>query len=725
MKSIMQNIMKAIIFITMLSTISIAFSGEVKMVNISDRIETQKFFLKVFPDLYGSAQFALSSDFKKIVNALNYKKKSRVLFLAKKLDRYIPESLLRPLLYWRIVEPNHHKSANVLSAHMLYKLLVIRDFIDSPLGNRDRQDQAVELLKRLSESEAIDSFNLFAKAYPTINKKSSLYSKFSDDKALVHMLLKEELITVKLQDHIAEMPNYSLSYLGFIPGNNVEVVSENDRSTARIDWFNERVIFNGGKLDFDSPYVKMPTKKDPTGHIAFVEDPIFQRIREMIDTAKESIFIDIFLFGGTMGATLTEYLLDEVKKKYKKNKKFRLLILHDYATNYNMVDEMLPIFLYIKKRREKESDLNKAVYLLQANIQRHPPGIPFGITEMIPKNPETFEILSKRNTYYESKIDHSKVIVIDANGKKPAAYFGSKNWTDHSGGYYYDDAIYVEGPAAALVQASYYRDIEAALTNDSKELAWFYYKDKGLDNTEYRPMSKTILKNFAVNNSSYPAVGEDVARIAEADVDGTIKNVRNILIDMIINAQDHIYMEQLFIYDKYINDALIKRKLQKPSLKIKILADHNGNFGMNGLPNTLFIKLLQDSGIEVRARRTYHSEAHFPDGTKKMYHQENHRKISSVDGKVLLGGSSNLNPDTLQGSFREFGAQIYNKKEIAQFENQFLKAWNDKKETMDLDMENYQAKIGEELIPKDLSALINDVGRHLIRSKDKIERRHK
>ena len=149
----------------------------------------------------------------------------------------------------------------------------------------------------------------------------------------------------------------------------------------------------------------MPTPEDPTGNIIFQEDPIYIKIRDMIASSKESIFIDIFLFGGTLGATLSEYLLDQTKEKIKENPEFKVVILHDYATNYNMLDEMMPIFEYIKERTNSDPVLKKSVSLLQANIQRHPPGIPFGITKLIPKTKEAIEYFESGSTYFESKID--------------------------------------------------------------------------------------------------------------------------------------------------------------------------------------------------------------------------------------------------------------------------------------------------------------------------------
>jgi phosphatidylserine/phosphatidylglycerophosphate/cardiolipin synthase-like enzyme len=689
--------------------------------NIQERIETQNYSLSVYKDVFGKAEFGLRENFKETFKNQKRKNRKKILSFIGNFDGLIPEKILRPLVYWRFIESKPENVANVLTYHMLYKLNVLRDHIDHPLGSERKM--ASKLLQELTQFSEINTKNIFSTSFIDLKEKGELISKLEDSIAFERAIKETHLITVQLSKKLPQISPYSLSSLGFIPGNSVKVVSKNDVALSRITWLNEHVIFNGGKLDWSQPYMSMPLVRDDNGHPAFKNDPIFTQMRDMVLAAKDSIFIDIFLFGGTMGATFAKFLIDQALLKKKINPNFKVLLLHDYATNYNMKEEMMPIFRYIKNRIENEIEVKNCVSLLQANIQRHPPGIPFGITNLIPKTDEVFHEIEKRNTYYESKIDHSKVFVIDANTNHPQAYFGSKNWSDHSGAYYYDNVLFVEGPAAALVQASYYRDVQAALTEDELELKWFFYKDEGFDNKAYLERKEEILSWMKIKKKSYPHLGKTSVRLAEADVDGTVKNVRNILVDMISKAERNIYMEQLFIYDKYIVDALIKRKLQIPTLDIKILADHNGNFGMNGLPNTLFLKEMIDNKIEIRARRLLGVTAKFPNGTEQKYHQENHRKITSIDGKVILGGSSNLNPDTLQGSFREFGAQVFSTDEAVSFEADFLKDWADHKKTHAMDIENFRAKIGGKELSKEISALINSIGSALFRAKDRLERR--
>lgn len=681
---------------TLMGAVLVLFMGTqaavAQEVSIKERLAAMDFYVKNHEVLFGAEGCRRAESLLALVQKLPKAEQEKARRFVKEKEAQIPEKILLPLVYWKFIKKNSANETTVLKFWLQTRLQALRDYSEHPLKkDKSAQGQARDLL----ESWA---------AKTDLNVQSP------------------ELLE-NLQKRFPDFEDYSLTAGGFIPGNVVELVSHNEISPERIQWFNDRVIFAGGVLDFSQPYMKMPLSKDDEGHPSF-KDPMFAKIRDMILSSKQSIFIDIFLFGGTMGGTLSKFLLDQTVEKRKVNPEFKVLLLHDFATNYNMKDEMMPIFRYIKERIEKEPELKGAVYLLQANIQRHPPGIPFGITNLVPKTEETFKSLEKRSTYYESKIDHSKVIVVDADSDLPQAYFGSKNWSDHSGGYYYDNALYVKGPAAAVVQAAYYEDVAAALTLDANERKWFYFKEEGFANESYLKQRDQILSWFKVKRTSYPALGNQVVRLAEANVDGKVKDTRNMLVDMISKAQSHIYMEHLFIYDRYINDALMKRKAQVPSLKIRILADHNGNFKLGGLPNTLFLDQLLEHGVEVRARRTLGIEAHFPSGKVQEYHQENHRKITSVDGQVLLVGSSNLNPDTLQGSFREFGAQIFDTAEIQKFEKTFVEDWNDDSKVGPFfEGEKLRLSVGGKTLSPEVSRILNNVGATVIRAKDNLEKR--
>jgi len=711
--------MKKLIIIFISSMLTSVCADEI---SISDRLKSYDIFMKSYDAVFSIQEMSRDAEFKTKVKKLDKDVQDEVLELAKDLDGKLNPHLIKAIIYWKYIKPRKSELRQVLIYAMVYQMMIARDYLDHPFSKN--KITLLNNLRKILRLTSLTHENIIETTFKDIELKSKILSEIDDVSSFSSSLEQTEYFSKSLYEGIHDYTKYSLDPRGIIPGNNVEIISENDQSLERIQWFNERIIFGGTLLDLNHKDIQMPLTEHSSGHISFKKDPIFKKIKAMIDESKESIFIDIFLLGGTLGATLSEYLLDQTKIKIQANKDFKLLILHDFSTHYNMSEEMMPVFKYIKERIESDKILSRSAYLLQANIHRHPPGVPFGITSLIPKTDEVMVEMEKKSTYFESKIDHSKVIVIDANSPKPQAYFGSKNWTDHSGGYYYDNTIWVEGPAAALVQHSYYDDIEAALTEDLAESKLFYLKDQGFDNSRYLKIKAQILNEFKVKRTLFEAVGQDTLRIAEANVDGKIKNVRNMLIDMIANAKEHIFMEQLFLYDKYIIDALIKRKIERPSLKIKIIIDHNGNFGMNGLPNTLFIRELKSHHIEVRTRQTLGAQVTLPDGSTRTYHQENHRKITSVDGKILLGGSSNINPDTLQGSFREFGAQIFSKREISEYEKQFMIDWSDPQKVAEMDIENFQAHIGGKSFSKRISDLLNKIGSQLIRSKDHLEKRY-
>ncbi|HCM41438.1 MAG: hypothetical protein A2Z97_14650 [Bdellovibrionales bacterium GWB1_52_6] len=691
-------------------------------VSIQDRIKTQVFFKNAYPAVFGKAEYGSVQKFSAALKSAPAGVRKQADLLIDELDAVLPYKILMPLVYWKVLDPKPDQLAKVLAYHAANRLLILRDFLDNPLQGADGQKaEVLEYFRDLLNAPSATSLEYFEKAHPGLTSLSRKTAAIEDPREFARRIISTRLYAENFLLRFPYLRDFSTGWFGYIPGNKVELISDNDRSMERIQWLNDRAIFAGGKLDWNAPYMLMD---GPDAHIIFKNDPIFKKIRELVDSAHDSIFIDIFLCGGTMGGALARYLIDQALLKAAANPDFRVLILHDFATNYNMKDEMMPVFEYIRDRIRNEPAVGRVVSLLQANIQRHPPGIPFGITNLIPKTDAVFKEVEKRNTYFESKIDHSKVIVVDANSDRPQAYFGSKNWTDHSGGYYYDNALYVAGPAAALVQAAYWDDVDAALTRDEQERKWFFFKEQGFGNDGYLSRRKELLDWFQIARLEYPIAGNQPVRLGEANVDGVIKDVRNMLIEMIQGAERHIYMEQLFIYDKYINDALIKRKIQKPQIDIRVLADHNGNFGFGGFPNTMFVRELVANGIQVRARRTLGVTATFPNGESRTYHQENHRKISSFDGKTMMVGSSNLNPDTLQGSFRELGAQIFDQEEIAKFENYFVADWSSEEQTQDSEIDSFRFTIGKTKLSPEISALINDVGAVIVRSKDLLEGRY-
>lgn len=696
----------------LLSLIIFNFTIQAKTFDIQDRMATQSFYLEVYPLLLEENCITDDVIFKDELSKLNQEKKEDAQLLLNALDPHLPPLFLKALVTYRFIKEDSEKLQKVLSYTLFHKLFILRDIIDHP---RTKNPKAIlNVLRTITEHKSITTENLYGVMSPLIFEKTKLITQMADQKAFRDSLTQTNLLTYPLSNIIPSDRHYLLSHLGIIPGNEAELISENKTDLKRITWFAKKSVLKGTPLDFNAPYIEMPLRPRDDGHPSFKEDPIFIKLKEVIAQAQDSIFIDIFLMGGTLGATLSEYLINTVKEKTLTNPNFKVLILHDFSSHGEINSEVMPIFTYLKEQREKNTLLKKHLFLLQSNSQRHPPGVPFGMSPLYRQHQQK----KKSSPYQESRLDHSKILVVDGNSPHAKAYYGSKNWTDHSGGYHYDDVFYIEGPAANLAQASYYRDIQAALTESPEELSNFFLINEGFSNKEYLERKEEILNAFKITIKDVPIKGKISLRIAETGVDAVIRNTRNILIDMISRARINIYMEQLFLYDRYIVDSLIKAKIERPDLDIKVILDHNHSFNMNGLPNTLFIKDLKKYGIEVRSRKTFKLTRN---DNKGFYHQENHRKMTSIDGRILLGGTSNINPDSLQGSFREFGAQVFSRKLASEFNRRFIKAWKDPKKTQNMDVENFRATIGSKVLSKKTSNLINKIGATLLRSKKQIE----
>ncbi len=718
MKSIYsQKILMALIFIvTMLkphSTLALKFP-------IQDRIKTQRLYTEVYPHIYHDIiveddhlfleQLKQLPDFEnQIVPAITL------------LDKKLPKALFKALMFWRYIEPDLQKFEQVLSFTLFQKILILRDNRDSPYTLN--QKEALVELQKTSGHESIKTAQLFKIYYPLVREKSHLITAIKDNLLFLEALAATKLFTYELSSKKVTTP-YLISYLGFIPGNKVELISYNSVDNERMKWVEKNRITKRQDIDFSLQHLNMPENSSSKGNLLFQKDPIFIKIRDMIKQANESIFIDIFLLGGSLGATLSKYLIDQTSKKVSENPNFKVVILHDFASHKNIMPEMRPVFKYIKERITTEEKLKNNLFLLQANIQRHPSGSPFGLGRKPIANKELILSLQSNPNHFQSKFDHSKVIVIDGNTQMPAAYFGSKNWSDSNGAFFYDDSIYIEGPAAALVQASYFNDIEAALTQNEEELEWFFYKEEGFNNEDYGQKRDSILKDFAVTQESIPYQGRSIVRLAETNVDSKIVNTRQLLVDMIIKAKKKIYIEHQFFYDKYIVDTLIKKKVEMPKIDIKVIIDPNQNLALGGLPNTIFLDELISAGIEIRSRIILPTKDQVISSvTGKRLTPLNHRKIISVDSQVIMAGSSNITPNALQGSSREFGAQVFNSAIAKSFENRFVKDWNNPSKVLIMDIENFRAKLQGRKLNKGNSDLINKILSLFLRSKDQLEGR--
>jgi len=609
--------------------------------HLLSRIEQDQYYRDLYPLIHEHNEYSAINHFKNKYQSLNISKRKKALNLVNELNSIIPSPFLRPLIHWKLISPDKEKLAQVMTYIMTYKAHALRDYYQSPLLTSSQKTKAKELISSIYHREDFTKSDLVTLLTEDFNQKSEIITSFKKMEDFITAIKETEPLSFNFLNYNNITP-YTLNFSGFIPGNQVEIFSNNFLDVERMELYSQ-------DINFDT--LKFNNKEHP----AFKTESVFVQLKKMIKEANHSIFISVKDINGSLGLAAMKHVINQTKEKIKNNPNFKVLILNQEDT---------PFIHFIKNQINSDLNLNKSIHIFDARMS--------------------------------SKKNNSKVIVIDANTERPTALIGSKNWSDHNGGYYFDNSILVKGPGAALIQNSFYHDLKSI------------------------KVKKEILDHFKISRKSYPYTGDQTIRLTESSLDNKINNSRDTLIDMIKNAKSHIYMEQLYLYDTYIINALIKRKMEVPEIDIRILADHNNNIGLNGLPNTIYLRELKLYNIQVKARMPFSLTLKTPKGVEKELHQENHRNTISVDGKTLHTGSASMSPESLQGHTREIGIQIYDTSSIRKFETNFLISWNDRNKVMDLDIENFRAKNKTERISREISSLINAVASKILAAKDEI-----
>jgi phosphatidylserine/phosphatidylglycerophosphate/cardiolipin synthase-like enzyme len=623
--------------------------------NIGEIILSDELYNKYHDSIFSNSEVNDTERFRKRVLSLVGKKKEQSHEMINSLSNIVSSQFLRPLVYWKVIEPNDENFKNTLNFIMVYKAMTLRDGLQSPHSTKDYK---VFLLKRIHEiyhRKDIDQVRFLSVLNSDFKEKSNFINNLKSLSSMIEAIKETDAITFKVS-HPQYRP-YTVSPAGYIPGNEVKLISKNNTSKEIIDWFNETIT---------TTEIKMPLTPRDKGHKSFLRDPIFIKLREMISEAKETILIDTSLLGGSIGETLTDYLIESAKKRIKENPKFTVVILHPSKVEVKFSTEVMST---IHKLDKKVIELN-----LSKNI---------------------FVLKSDRGNIKNA----TKTIVIDGNTKYPQSYIGSKDYTDNFGGYNYDNNIWVKGPGAALIQTSLHKDLHSILVD--------------------HPDKNRILEQLRVKREQFPYAGIQSIRIAETSKNGKVRNIRDFMVEMIMNAKKSIYMEQRYLIDPYVSDTLVKKKLENPKLDIRILLDHNEDLGMNGLPNSIFMQELKLYGINLRARKT-HNKKFNTSLSKINAFQVNNRKVISIDGNVLFVGSADINYNDLDGNSRELSIQTFAKQEIKKFDKDFLISWRDTEKTINLDIENFTAKIEDNSFTKEVSSLINSISKAFIKVKNEI-----
>lgn len=413
---------------------------------------------------------------------------------------------------------------------------------------------------------------------------------------------------------------------------------------------------------------------------------VYHEVLKLIDSAEETIFIDMFAFGGVIGVSLAKHLI----KRLHDNKKLKIFILRDIVNHFGAIAELMPVFNYLLAYSYL---FPQRLIVSAAWIHGHTSGLPTFVRQVIDDNlVKASGIQTMLDLSVKAVSDHSKLMVVDAKSSHPRAIVSSKNWSDRTGAYFYDDAVVVEGAAAAVVQDDFYHDMRLGLKH---VMAQQYKADvvagqESYINNLYAGTQhnasldvkiSAILQDFDLlerdaelvpqhqNRLSWPALKNagTLIRTGFNSVDSSTTNIIDQNIQAILHAKKNIYINEQFCFDSKVVTALLNVKNKRPKLDIKIILEHALESEPDGIPNMLYLDLLINRGIEVRWKKTQWV-GNIP--------QKNHSKTLSVDGKFVIVGSANKDGMTMFGSFRDQQLDIFDVSTTAEHDAVFLRWWH-------------------------------------------------
>lgn len=415
---------------------------------------------------------------------------------------------------------------------------------------------------------------------------------------------------------------------------------------------------------------------------------VYYQARRLIDSAKETIFIDMFALGGVIGVSLAKHLLSRLQV----NDNLKVFILRDTVNHFGGIAEQMPVYNFLLAYSYLFPD---RLIVSESYIYGHTSGLPAFLKSVIDDRfVKLSGIQGMLDLAVQAVSDHSKLMVVDGKGAEPKAIVSSKNWSDRAGVIFFDDAVLIEGPAAAVVQDDFYHDMRLGLREvmAKKFIAGAIFGQPSYIDRLYQGQQKhqtvdykisEILKDFdllerdanlvprrttPVVYSFDKSVDKTVAiRTGYNSVDSSTTNIIDQNIQAILHARKNIYINEQFCFDVKVVTALLNVKSKRPKLDIRLILDHALETEPDGIPNILYIDLLLKAGIDIRWKKTQWI-GNIP--------QKNHSKTLSVDGKYVIVGSANKDAMTMFGSFRDQQVEVFDPLTVAQHDKVFLEWWN-------------------------------------------------
>lgn len=466
---------------------------------------------------------------------------------------------------------------------------------------------------------------------------------------------------------------------------------------------------------------------------------VFPNIADVIRSAKSTVFIDMFFFGGTTSAAIGELVISRLKAVPE----LRAVILHDELNGLGLDWEIRPVWNFMRAYMAEHPDRLLAI---PANVyEKKVLGIPEIVGRKLDNAFFSATGIARQLENLKGTADHSKVVIADANVfDKPAqATVGSKNWADTSGALSNDETVKFKGPHAHVVFDEFYEDFYRGIAYDwaAKDTDWLWNEvyAKGFaqasecrgaaaNNNEkvmrmlcpfdllnrYKTFPKTaqdvdnLIKSGAIGKIMAKESGQASLRSGGHNWDGSFRSALNQDLEVIYRARKQILISEQYVAQPHIVRALIMKAAQ--GVKVNIVVEGFTKLDPPGFPNVLYLEKLKSAGIKVRFKK-HASSSWFPG--------EFHGKTLSIDGwssdnvalhntefpPILIIGSANKDFMTLTGAFREAQVEVLDSTASKQHDQNFWRYFNSDNESYPATLDSFNAsQIGQKLAAQGVSS---------------------
>lgn len=369
--------------------------------------------------------------------------------------------------------------------------------------------------------------------------------------------------------------------------------------------------------------VPHPLTFGPTSAEVFIDAAeIMPAVFNTLKNAQRSIWMDVFLLGGSEGLKLAELLVAKVRDGLD------VRIIHDpgYGLAGTANAQIVPVIRFLLANGVQVKSYPLA-YLPRR--KGHP--------------------LANR-----FQIDHNKFIIVDQH----TAMVGTMNLID-LGVMNHDIYLKLSGDAAQELAAIH-------------EATWGL---RGAKPPVFEKEKRTAAAPFKLlSNGSFLTPGfspNGQARVTKTDIDQ--QTTKKILLEAIETSRRTVDIAIFEFGDTDVANALVRA--YKRGVMVRVLADRNANYHkyldafknlkLYGTPNLLTANILRDAGVPVKWY------------VPQLEDQELHMKLALVDGERALLGSTNFTNQAFS-TFRETNLDLLSPPVVSRLKVMFQRDWDER-----------------------------------------------